>query len=259
MSGKVCYSSTTRTRSSEMEPNLNQESKRLTVLWAIVIILALMSALWFSRSYFRKIIYNDGQNPFGARHALLLSDKERNDRIDLLTLLPELSRDNEDIRESGRKRIVELGRQSKENRQVILLELVRRVGASDFRQQLATKAGSFFWVEACQIFSELKAIEAMDVLIDCIDCPAVTQPASERYRHKPAIGALIGLGEPAVPRLTETLANPNPQLRIYACVCLGNIQGSAARQALTGALAVELDSNVEVAIRRAIAAIDRGI
>jgi len=73
------------------------------------------------------------------------------------------------------------------------------------------------------------------------------------------VGALIVLGEPAVPKLVQTLTNPDPQIRIYAAVCLGSIQGSAVRQALTNALANEPDSDVQTAMREAIAAIDRGV
>jgi HEAT repeat protein len=73
------------------------------------------------------------------------------------------------------------------------------------------------------------------------------------------VGALIVLGEPAVPKLVQTLTNPDPQIRIYAAVCLGNIQGRAARQALTEALSIEPDGDVQKEIRISIAAIDRGV
>jgi hypothetical protein len=42
-------------------------------------------------------------------------------------------------------------------------------------------------------------------------------------------------------------------------VCLGNIQGRAARQALTEALSIEPDGDVQEEIRISIAAIDRGV
>lgn len=68
----------------------------------------------------------------------------------------------------------------------------------------------------------------------------------------------MGLGQPAVPRLAKTLYNPDPQIRIYAAVCLGNIQGDAARQALINALPNEPDLDVQAEIKGAIDAIDRG-
>jgi len=190
---------------------------------------------------------------------VLLYDKEHREGTDLVSLIEKLSDNNEDIRQGNRKRIIELGQQSDENRQIVIAELLKRAKAPDFRYRLTTMAGSYFWVEVCEIFYELKAAETIDFLVDCIDCPAISQIVNNRYRYKPAVPALIGLGQPAVLRLAQTLYNPDPQIRIYAAVCLGNIQGDAARQALINALPNEPDVNVQAEINRAIAAIDRGI
>lgn len=259
MSSKAWHPIKSEERVSQTSLILRKESKRSKLWLALGLGLAAGLALFFFRTYLSKERRVD-QSPFTVRNSLLLFDKERKDQTDLASLLEDLSHNDDATRENTRKRIVELGRQSKENRQIIITELIRRVGAPEFRQQqLATRAGSFFWVEASKILYGLKAVEAIDVLIDCIDCLAVTQAATDTYHHRPAIGALIALGQPAVPKLAQTLANPNPQIRIYACVCLGNIQGSAARQALTDALANEKNSDVQAAIENAIAAIDRGI
>ena len=170
-----------------------------------------------------------------------------------------LSDSNGDIREGSRKRIIELGRQSNENRQIVIAELLKRMQRPDFKYNLTTFSGSDFWAEGCEILYELKAVEAIDFLIECIDCPAISQMVNDRYRHKPAVPALIGLGQPAVPRLVQILSHPDPQIRIYATVCLGNIQGGAARQGLTEALAHEPDLNVQKEMKISIAAIDRGL
>jgi hypothetical protein len=232
-------------------------SKRAGVLLLIVISLAVIVALWFSQSYLGKD-RRAGQTPLASHQSLLLYDKEQKEQTDLVILLEKLSDRNEDVREGSRKRIVELGQQTNGNRQIVIAELLRRVEAPDFRYQTTTLAGSLFWEEVTQIFYELKAVEAIDFLIDCLNCPAVHQYASNTYRHRPAVGALIVLGQPAVPKLAKTLYNPDPQIRIYATVCLGSIQGDAARQALINALPNEPDLDVQAEIKGAIDAIDRG-
>jgi hypothetical protein len=197
-------------------------------------------------------------SPLTIRHTLFLYDKEQGEQTDLASLMEKLSDNNEDIRQSNRKRIIELGQQTNGNRQIVIAELLRRVEAPDFRYQTTTLAGSLFWEEVTQIFYELKAVEAIDFLIECLNCPAVHQYASNTYRHRPAVGALIVLGQPAVPKLAQTLTHPDPKLRFYAAVCLGSIQGDAARQALINALPNEPDLDVQAEIKGAIDAIDRG-
>lgn len=240
-------------RSSHSDQNLKKESNRAKVLLLIALSLTVIVALWFAQSYLR----NESRAALATRQTLLLYDKEQQEQTDLIMLMENLSDNNENIREGNRKRIIELGQQSNENRQIVITELLKRVEAPDFRDRLTTRAGSYFWVEVCEIFYGLKAVETIDFLIDCIDCPAISQIVNNRYRHKPAVPALIGLGQPAVPRLAQKLYNPDPQIRIYAAVCLGNIQGDAARQALSDSLRNESDLDVQVEIKRAIDAIDR--
>jgi hypothetical protein len=238
--------------------NLRREYKRAKVLLLVVISLAVIVALWFSQRYLGSES-RAGQTPLASHQSLLLYDKEQKEQTDLVILLEKLSDRNEDVREGSRKRIVELGQQSKGNRQIVIAELLKRVEAPDFRYQTTTLPGSLFWVEVSKIFSALKAVEAIDFLIDCLNCAAVHQYASNSYRHRPAVGALIVLGQPAVPKLVKTLSHPDPRLRFYAVVCLGSIQGDAAREALINALPNEPDLNVQAEIKGAIAAIDRGL
>ena len=65
----------------------------------------------------------------------------------------------------------------------------------------------------------------------------------------PAERALLEMGQPAIPKLSETLHHPNPQVRIYAAVCLGNIGGDSARSALSDAANGEQDINVRKSIK----------
>lgn len=197
------------------------------------------------------------RNPSTSSQALLLADKQQKQSVDLEILLKQLSSNDDDIRQDGKKRIIELAQQSEENRQVVIAELLKRVLMPAFKDQLATASGSYVWVSVSEIFATLKAVEAIDFLIDCLDCTAVTQYASDSYRHKPAVRALLGIGQPAIPKLAETLHHPNPQVRIYAAICLGNIGGDAARSALGEATTVEPNNNVRTSLKNSIDAIDR--
>lgn len=80
------------------------------------------AAIWFSQSYFRNRS-RPGQTPPAPPQTLVLDDKEQKKQTDLLILLEEFSDKNENARESGRKKIVKLGRQSDENRQIVIAEL----------------------------------------------------------------------------------------------------------------------------------------
>lgn len=242
--------------SADSEQNPRTESSWARVLLFVTISLAMVGAFWLSRMYF------SGQNRPGkslpsASQALLLHDKERKQNVDLMILLEQLSSNDDDIRESGKKRIIELAQQSDENRNIVVAELLKRVSMPGFKYDLVTSSGSYFWVSVSEIFGRLKVVEAIDFLIDCLDCTATTQYASDSYRHKPAVRALLGMGQPAIPKLSETLYHPNPQVRIYAGICLGNIRGDAARSALSDATSGEQDINVLKSIKNSIDAIDR--
>lgn len=175
----------------------------------------------------------------------------------LETLIEELSSPDEDTRIAAKKDLIHFARQSEANRKTVIDKLLGRAEMPAFRSKLATVAGSYFWTSISEIFDELKALEALDFLVDCIDCTAITGHASDSYHHKPAVRALIGFGDLAVPKLSTLLYRPESQIRFYAAVCLGNIRTSDSRRALSQAVTGEADPRVRAEMQGSIDTIDR--
>lgn len=95
-----------------------------------------------------------------------------------------------------------------------------------------------------------------------IGAPSI-EPLIERLGHwdesmcKEAVGALVRIGQPCVPRLITTLEDENPRVRKLAAVALGMIGDERAEQPLI-ALLSEKDKEVSQAASEAISAIQTG-
>jgi HEAT repeat protein len=219
--------------------------------------LLLVVIIWFSRADLRG--QNQPVSKPADRAAIMLYDKEKQQEVDLQVLIAQLSEDDFDIRIAARKRIKVLAEQSNENRSSVISELLKAVEMPAFKYQLGTASGSYLWAQAAEILGDLKSAEAIDLLISCLDCTAATESATDGYRHKPAVRALLGIGSIAIPKLSTALSDPNPQTRYCAALTLGLIGGEEARIVLSNALAIEPDPGVRKSIKDAIDAVDRGL
>ena len=110
-----------------------------------------------------------------------------------------------------------------------------------------------YWIRVTRIFEQLKATEALDVMIRCIHCGnELTGSQSVR----PAFSALTNLGSLAVPKLAAGLrTNPDAYVRSQIALCLGNIGGPEATKALKQALRNERDKEVVHHIKWGLATI----
>lgn len=89
----------------------------------------------------------------------------------------------------------------------------------------------FLWREGAMLPGELKATEAIDLLISHLHLNNGYHSASRTFQ--PAIPGIIRMGEQAVPKLTTALEQPpNPRLRLAAVICLTSIGGPSAMKAL---------------------------
>ena len=102
------------------------------------------------------------------------------------------------------------------------------------------------WEATCDVFGRLKATEAIDLLIERLGWSS-GNPSS---MSSPGADALILIGQPSVPKLSEALlrSNASPAERYYATVALGEIGGQQARESLSLALKVETDPTVKVTL-----------
>jgi hypothetical protein len=114
----------------------------------------------------------------------------------------------------------------------------------------------FFWLNGASLLADLKATEALDLLIANIDfTDGWSTTISER--HVPALVAIIRIGQPAIPKLQILLSNDSvPHRRLFAAFAIAYIGGSQARKALTSALSGETEPCVRNFLRISLQAFD---
>lgn len=99
------------------------------------------------------------------------------------------------------------------------------------------------WQNGADLLANLQATEAVDLLIAHLD---LTDGLTATLGHHPAIGAVIRIGHPAIPKLEEVLSkNPQPYMRRFAVFCIASIGGTRAKNALAKALPGETDHCVK--------------
>ncbi len=100
--------------------------------------------------------------------------------------------------------------------------------------------GSFdTWTYGARLLGEMKAAEAIDLLIAHLDA---TDGLSPNMNHYPAVEGLITMGQIATPKLAEFLRHsPDRIKRRFGIFCIGAIGGSEARRVLEAALLSESD------------------
>jgi hypothetical protein len=110
----------------------------------------------------------------------------------------------------------------------------------------------FLWHYGTQLLGELKATEALDLLIANL---ARHDGSGFPFNHYPALGGVIDMGEIALPRLQTALRdNPDRFTRRLTVFCIALIGGPSAHQILTRALETETDSCVASCIQASISA-----
>jgi hypothetical protein len=121
----------------------------------------------------------------------------------------------------------------------------------------ADQYGNFFlWVHGASLLADLKATEALDLLITNIDfTDGWSTTISER--HVPALVAILRIGQPAIPKLQMVLSNDSvPHRRQFAAFAIAYIGGSQAKKALTSALPGETEPCVKNFLRISVQAFD---
>jgi HEAT repeat protein len=165
-------------------------------------------------------------------------------------LMQKLGSNDEAEREQAKKEIRSLLRESAESREQVIQELIKLVEKSDTGLRFSSKAHYDAWSFAVGLLGELKATESLDALVACIECnDGVAGLSFDGY---PVLRAVIEIGPPAVPKLTEALRDSRPATRKYAALALGEIGGDDAKKALQSALLSEQDKEIETTIRIAL-------
>ena len=103
----------------------------------------------------------------------------------------------------------------------------------------------FLWLHGAGLLADLKATEALDLLIANIDFTDGWS-ATISESHFPALVAIVRIGQPAIPKLRVVLINDSEShRRKFAAFCIAYIGGDQAKMALKTALPRETDPCVK--------------
>jgi hypothetical protein len=110
----------------------------------------------------------------------------------------------------------------------------------------------YVWHYGIQVLGNLKAVEALDLLIASFD---LNDGTGFPLDHHPALVGVIDIGEVALPKLQTVLKeNSDPYMRQYAVFCIAQIGGQSADQLLREAAKNESNPCVSASIRASLAA-----
>ena len=131
----------------------------------------------------------------------------------------------------------------------------------DAMSQATNPAGNeyqnfFLWLHGASLLADLKATEALDLLIANIDFTDGWS-ASIKESHFPALIAILRIGQPAIPKLQIVLTNDSEShRRKFAAFCIAYIGGREAKMALKSALPRETDPCVKEFLQVSLQAFD---
>jgi hypothetical protein len=142
----------------------------------------------------------------------------------------------------SKQALLEFARKSSASRQQIVRALIDEMDKPDLDLE-AQPQNYRLWLSGTRLLGEMKATEALDLLISHLNLSNGFHSAS--MVHQPALGGVIAMGVLAVPKLGTALReNPNRDIRQAAVLCLTEIGGKAAMHELRQAQETETDSCV---------------
>jgi hypothetical protein len=106
------------------------------------------------------------------------------------------------------------------------------------------------WYSGARLLADLKAYEALDLLIANLN---VNDGTTMSPSHYPALGGVIRMGPVAIPKLGKVLReSPDHKQRSYAVFCIAQIGGRSAMRVLKSAHRSETDACVNRFIKVSI-------
>jgi len=137
-------------------------------------------------------------------------------------------------RKNVTKNILSIARQSSQSRQIVIESLMEA-----FKHEHASSDTRIY---IAYLFSEIRAVEALDLIAQYLDIKGSFSSLS--LSIMPMVDAIVRYGELAVPYLEKALSNGNILIREQACVALGFIGGDDAERVLQRTLIEQPDSAV---------------
>ena len=143
--------------------------------------------------------------------------------------------------------------QSAECRKQLVMLLIAGLDKTD-RDLLLNRSSFFLWHYGSKLLADLKAVEALDLLIANFDLHDGTPFP---FDHHPALVAAANIGEEAIPALKSVLdGSGDDSTRRYAFFCLAQIGGKVAKQVLRDRFVSESNCCVNNCIRASLEAFD---
>jgi hypothetical protein len=176
-----------------------------------------------------------------------LSLRKRSGNDEVHYLVNELQSENKNIRKRAKKRLTALSKISQKSRKQVVEELIKMIGRPDIRSNIFSTSRYDGWEFAVKLLGSLKATEAMDALISCIDCNNGIIGGSLHWF--PAAEAIVMMGEDAVPKITDRLNNAPLLVRRYLVWILGEIGGEKAIKSLEDQESKETDQEIKTSIK----------
>jgi hypothetical protein len=112
----------------------------------------------------------------------------------------------------------------------------------------------YLWREGSTLLGELKATEALDLLISHMGMSDGEWSVS--MVHQPALGGIIEMGPIAIPKLRVVLGSQDPATRQDAVYCIAQIGGPSALRVLKQALPSESDKCIQRFIQASLKSLD---
>ncbi len=213
----------------------------LNKLVVVLGVIALLTCtVWLGKSMIRESDSNQG-----TRYAAACSSE-----IDLTTAIKNLSAGDWAQADQTRRSLLDYSKRSLRCRKEIIEALTQAMKKPNLNF-VSDQSSYFLWLHGSPVLGDLKAVEALDLLIDHLDMNDGLFSAS--MVHQPAVLGVEAMGVVAVPKLRVALQhNANRNIRLAAALCLMDIGGRDAMNALKQALGSESDSCVNRFIRISI-------
>ncbi len=149
---------------------------------------------------------------------------------DIQTALEHLSSGDYSRIERGRATLVAHAKENTAARKRVIAALMKSMDKPNVNIE-RDLSDYYLWREGSILLGDLKAIEALDLLIAHLDMTNGFHSASMVFQ--PAILGVRKIGRPAIPKLTDALLNsPKAAVRMAAIYCLTEIGGVSAMNAL---------------------------
>jgi len=149
----------------------------------------------------------------------------------------------------------ESARQSRTCRQQIIASVMKAMDKPHLDIS-RDQASDDLWREGARLLGDLKAAEALDLLLSHITMN--DHEWSVTMVHQPAIEGIIRMGPIAIPKLTVMVQkNTDREVRQDAVYCLAWIGGASARRVLEQVFPIESDPCVKHFIRVSINTMDK--